>query len=160
MNILQFAMQMEKDGERYYRQLARRAANEGIRRIFAMLADEEVKHYQAVEVMETEQPELAESPILADVKNIFEQIKAAGEEFDFGIEHLELYRKAQDIEQKSRDFYLEHANHMQQEGRKLLFLKLAEEEKKHYFLLDNIIEFVAQPEQWLENAEFCHLEEY
>lgn len=35
-----------------------------------------------------------------------------------------------------------------------------EEEKKHYFLLDNIIEFVSRPEQWLENAEFYHLEEY
>jgi len=160
MNIVQFAIQMEKDGELYYRQLARQAANEGITRILTMLADEEVKHCQAIETMETEEPKLAETAILADVKNIFQQMKAAGEEFDFGIEHLELYRRAQDIEQKSRDFYLEHANQMQQEGRKLLFLKLAEEEKKHYFLLDNIIEFVAQPEHWLENAEFHHLEEY
>jgi len=160
MQILNFAMQMEKDGERYYRQLAQQTSNEGMRRIFAMLADEEVKHYEAVKTIETEEPELAETTIIADVKNIFQQIKDSGEEFDFGMEHLELYRNAQEIEQKSRDFYLEYANQIPQEDRKQLFFKLAEEEKKHYFLLDNIIEFVAQPEYWLENAEFYHLDEY
>ena len=41
-----------------------------------------------------------------------------------------------------------------------VFLKLADEEKKHYFLLGNIIEFISRPEHWLENAEFHHLEEY
>ena len=44
--------------------------------------------------------------------------------------------------------------------KKRIFQKLAEEEKKHYFLLENIIQFVSRPETWLENAEFYHLEEY
>lgn len=69
-------------------------------------------------------------------------------------------KKAQDIEKKSRDFYLDKCTIVELQYQKELFLKLAEEEKKHYFLLDNIIEFVSRPETWLENAEFCHLEEY
>ena len=68
--------------------------------------------------------------------------------------------KAQDIEKKSRDFYTEKANEVKQEYQKDIFLKLAEEEKKHYFLLENIIDFISRPETWLENAEFNHLEEY
>ena len=69
-------------------------------------------------------------------------------------------KKAQDIEKESREFYLQKADEVQDHCQKGIFRKLAEEENKHYFLLDNIIEFVSRPEQWLENAEFHHLEDY
>ena len=39
-------------------------------------------------------------------------------------------------------------------------LPLADEEEKHYKLLDNIIELITKPEIWLENAEFNHLDEF
>jgi rubrerythrin len=160
MNIFEYALQMEKDGENYYRQLARQTANKGLQTILTMLADEEVKHYNAIETMQTAEPHTAETTILTDARNIFVQIKGSGESFDFDTKQTELYRKARDIEKKSRDFYTEKANEVTEEYQKELFLKFADEEKKHYFLLDNIIEFVSRPEYWLENAEFCHLEEY
>ena len=160
MNIFEYAMQMEKDGEGYYRQLAQQTANKGIRTILAMLADEEVKHYNAVEKMQTEQPPITETKILTDAKSVFVQIKESGESFDFDTEQTELYKRAQDIEKKSRDFYLEKANEVEEKYQEEVFLRLADEEKKHYFLLENIVEFVSRPETWLENAEFYHLEEY
>jgi len=153
-------MQMEKDGEDYYRQLAQQNANKGMRTILTMLADEEVKHRNVVEKMQTEQPPITETKILTDAKNIFVQIKESGESFDFDIEQTELYKRAQDIEKKSRDFYLEKANEVEEKYQEEAFLRLADEEKKHYFLLENIVEFVSRPETWLENAEFYHLEEY
>jgi rubrerythrin len=55
---------------------------------------------------------------------------------------------------------MEKANEVTEEYQKEIFQRLADEEKKHYFLLENIIEFVSRPETWLENAEFYHLEEY
>ena len=103
---------------------------------------------------------MAETTILTDARNIFVQIKESGESFDFDIKQTELYRKAQDIEKESRDFYTEKADEVTEEYQKELFLKLADEERKHYFLLDNIIEFISRPEYWLENAEFFHSEEY
>ena len=160
MNILEYAMQMEKDGEDYYRQLAQQTANIGLKTILTMLADEEVKHYNAIEKMETAKPDMAETTILTDAKNIFVQIQESKKSFGLDLGQIELYRKAQDIEKKSRDFYLEKAAEVEPNYQKELFLQLAEEEKKHYFLLENIIEFVSRPEQWLENAEFYHLEEY
>jgi len=160
VDIFEYAMQMEKDGENYYHQLAQQTANKGLKTILAMLADEEVKHYNAVEKMRTVKPRIAETAILTDAKNVFVQIKESGESFDFGTTQTGLYRKAQDIEKESLDFYLEKANEVKEEYQRDIFLRLAEEEKKHYFLLDNIIEFVSRPEQWLENAEFYHLEEY
>jgi rubrerythrin len=160
MNIFEYAMQMEKDGEEYYRQLARQIDNKGLQTILTMLADEEVKHYNAIERIQSTEPHMEEATILTDAKNIFVQIKESGESFDFDIKQTDLYRKAQDIEKESQDFYTEKADEVTGKYQRELFLKLAEEERKHYFLLDNIIEFVSRPEYWLENAEFCHLEEY
>ncbi|GAH41605.1 unnamed protein product [marine sediment metagenome] len=48
MNIFEYAMKMEKDGEEYYRQLAQQTTNKGLQTILTMLADEEVKHYNAI----------------------------------------------------------------------------------------------------------------
>jgi len=160
MNIFEYAMQMEKDGEDYYRQLAQQTANKGMRTILTMLADEEVKHYNTIEKMKTAKPQMAETTILTDVKNVFIQIKESNEKLDFDMKQTELYKKAQDIEKESRDFYLDKANEVKEKYQKEVFLRLADEETKHYFLLENIIEFVSRPETWLENAEFYHLEEY
>lgn len=159
-NIFEYAMQMEKDGEDYYRQLAQKIDNNGMKTILTMLADEEVKHYNAIEKIKKQKEQIAESEILTDAKNVFVQIKESGESFDFDINEAELYKRARDIEKKSRDFYTEKAGKVTEEYQKELFLKLADEEQKHYVLLDNIIDFVSRPEQWLENAEFYHLEEY
>ncbi len=160
MDIFRYAMRMEKDGENYYRQLAGQTADKGLKAILAMLADEEVKHYNAVKKMRAESPEMAETAILTDARNVFVQMKESGERFDFDIGQIELYKKAQDIEKKSQDFYFEKADEVSDEYQREFFLRLVEEEKKHYLLLENIIEFLSRPDSWLENAEFYHLEEY
>ncbi|MHC4069790.1 MAG: ferritin-like domain-containing protein [Planctomycetota bacterium] len=160
MGIFEYAMQMEKDGENFYRRLAEKVSNEGLKTILTMLADEEVKHYNWLERARIEKIKPAETAILANCRNVFEQMKEGKEEFDVDVGQAELYRQAQEIEARSRDFYLAKSQEVEQGHHKELFLKLADEEKKHYFLLDNIIEFVSRPEHWLEDAEFYHLEEY
>ena len=160
MDIFDYAMQMEKDGEDYYRQLAEKTDNKGIKTIFTLLADEEVKHYKTLKGMKTKRPEMAETTVLTDAKNIFARMRDSGESFDFDAEQSALYRKAQDIEKKSEEFYRKKASEVGQQYQREIFVRLAEEENKHYFLLENIIQFVSRPETWLENAEFHHLEEY
>ena len=160
MDIFDYAMQMEKDGEDYYRQLAQQTENKGLKNILTMLAEEELKHYHAVEKMKTKGLQMAQTTILADAKNIFVQMKETGEKYDFDVKQTALYKKAQDIEKQSEDFYREKANEVEEEYQKGIFLELAEEEKKHYLLLEGIVQFVSRPETWLENAEFYHLEEY
>ena len=160
MNIFEYAMQMEKDGENYYRQLVEKVNNKGIQTILTMLSGEEVKHYNVLVKIQSQKPEMAETTILADARNVFEQMKEDNEKFDIDVGQRELYKEAQKIEERSRSFYLEKANEVTEEYQKELFLKLAKEEKKHYFLLESIIEFVSRPENWLENAEWYHLDEY
>ena len=160
MNIFEFAMEKEKYSEDYYRRLADKTNNKGLETIFNMLADEEAKHYKIVSDMKEDvAPDLADTTVLSDAKDVFTKMRESAQKFSFDISQTELYKKAQDIEKQSQNFYLEKAKEAE-ETQKEIFLRLAEEEKKHYFLLENIIDFVSRPQTWLENAEWHHLDEY
>jgi rubrerythrin len=64
------------------------------------------------------------------------------------------------LEQRSISFYLDRAEQVEHTEQKALFLQLADEEKKHYRLLQDLADFVRRPKAWLENAEFCLFEDY
>jgi len=161
MNIFDFAMEKEKYSEDYYRRLAGKIENIGLKNIFTMLADEEAKHYTIVANMkENINPELAKTTILSDAKEIFVKMRDVAEKFDFNISQVELYNKAKDIEVQSRKFYLEKKEQVENASQKEIFQKLADQEQKHFVLLENIVDFVSRPQTWLENAEWHHLDEY
>jgi rubrerythrin len=161
MDIYEYAMQMEKDGEFYYRELADKVANPGLKKIFAMLADAEVIHYNTfLKMKKNEKAEMADTAILSEVKNIFIKMRENNEITGINTSHIELYKKAQEIEQRSRDFYEEKASEVKVPSQKEIFLKIAEEEKKHFFILENILVFVSRAQNWLENAEWYRFDEY
>jgi rubrerythrin len=162
MNIYKYAMKMEKGGENYYRELANKTEDIGLQNILKMLADEEVRHYNIIEQMMKSKAsaELAETGILKKAKNIFIKIKGKNLVFNFDLPQINFYRKAQEIEEKSYKFYIEMSDKVEIESQRKVFLKLAGEEKKHMFLLENLVEFVSRPETWIENAEFNHLDDY
>ena len=155
-------MKMEKDSENYYRELANKTGDVGLRNILKMLADDEVKHYNIIQqMMKTDiTAELAETDILENAKNIFVKIKGKNLVFDFDLTQVDFYHKAQEMEEKSYKFYLEMSDKVEIELQRTVFLKLAGEEKKHMFLLENLVDFVSRPETWIENAEFNHLDKY
>ena len=160
MDIYEYAMQMERDGESYYRDLAAKTANKGIKKIFTMLADAEMIHYKVFSAMKKrEQLPSPDAPLLSGIKNIFQRLKEEGTG-SVDASQIALYRKAQDIEKKSRDFYLQKAEESKDKNEKTAFLKIAQQEKIHYLILGKIIDFVDKPETWLEDPEWYHLEEY
>lgn len=161
MDIFEFAKEKEKYAEEFYRDRAAKSPDKGLAEIFLLLANEEEKHFDLIEKMQAEVPaELTETTVLSDATAIFEKIREGAKKFSFDRSELELYKEAQKIEQNARDYYLDKADQVEVQAQKDIFIKLAEEEKKHYFLLDNIIDFVSRPQQWLENAEFHHMEDY
>lgn len=160
MDIFDYAMQMEKDGEGYYRRLAQIADSKGVKTIFTMLADEEVRHFNIVKQAQSQTlQQIRESTILDDVKNVFTELQQSKEQWNLDAQQKELYTKARDVEEKSRKFYLEKSQQVGDE-QKEIFLKLAEEERKHYVLLESLRVLVSRPEHWLDNAEMYHLEDY
>lgn len=161
MEIFEFAMEKERFSEDYYRRLSSKTANPGLSNICKMLADEESKHRETVDRMSRELPaDVAQSPLLVDAKKIFQDMKESVERFNMDVGELELYRKAREIEEDSRRFYLEQAERTDRIEHRRIFEKLAGEEQKHFIVLDNICDFVATPETYLENAEFYHFDDY
>ena len=160
MDIFEYALKMEKDGETFYREIAADINNKGLQAILTMLAEEEVKHYHAIESMKQDKYQMAQTSILDDARNIFVEMKEQNQEFEPDLKQVTLYEKAKEIEKKSQQFYNEKAQQADLDVQKELFERLAKEEEKHYFLLENIIKFVSRPKLWLENAEWYHLEEY
>lgn len=161
MDIFAFALEKEKFSEEYYRDLAHRANHAGLKNILTMLADEEAKHYRAIEQMRTETPEqVTDVPVLDRAREVFEKMRVAPKKFDFLVSEAELYRKACQIEEQSRKFYLEQAAAAQDPAQKRVFHLLAQEEDKHLFLVENLYSFVSKPESFLENAEMYHFDDY
>jgi rubrerythrin len=160
MDIFAFAMKMEKDGETFYRDLAQKTANQGIANIFEMLADEEVKHYRTIKSLQGGTQLMAETDVLGRAKNIFERMRDFNDPLQIDAGQIELYRQAMKLEKQSEDFYLDRADQAKDTEQKQLFRRLASEEKKHCYLLENIVDFVSRPRSWLENAEFLHLDDY
>lgn len=161
MDIYDYAMQMEKDGEALYMQAAEASANPGLTRILNMLADAERNHFALFKRMQQdENPEFRGTPILTDVKNVFVEMREKGGLEGLPLSETAVYRTAQDIEKKTEAFYTEKANELKGQPQEAVFLKIASEEQKHYTILQNIIDFVSRPANWLENAEWYHLEEY
>jgi rubrerythrin len=161
MDIFEYAMQMEKDGEAYYRDLAAKCNMAGLKKILTMLADDEVVHFQVFRnLRDHSATKLDGSTVIKDAKNVFTEMKGKETEFNLEGSEIDLYKRAIEVENKSEAFYKEKANEVDSEEAKRLFLEIADEEKNHAFLLENMVAFLTRPQTWLENAEFHHLDEY
>jgi len=161
MDIFSFAIEKERHAEQYYRDLAKKAGHEGLKNILTMLADEEAAHLRAVEQMQRQStPAVTESPALDSAREMFSKMRTSAETFKFDISEADLYRKAAEIEQQSKAYYLAKADETEDASQKAIFMGLAEEENKHLVLVQNIADFVSRPETYLEDAEFTHLDNY
>ncbi len=162
MNVFEFAMQMEKDGEKLYRRIADSTGDAGLKKIFTTLADEEAVHYNTFKALSLKAAARAvESNVLEKAKNIFTEMQARGGlQVSGETSQIEAYRKAMQAEEEAFSFYEKKAEEASDPAEKNILLTFAREERRHYRLLANVIECVSRPEEWLENAEFARLEEY
>ncbi len=155
MNVYEYAMKVEKEGETYYREMAEKANNPGLKRIFTMLADEEVKHYHVFKnMMNDEKVKLDNLNLITDTKTIFETLKAQKNEVDLDIEQINFYKDAIAREENSYDFYIYEASKLKDKNEKEIFLKIANEEIKHKKILEEIVLFLEEPASWVASAEF------
>ncbi len=65
-----------------------------------------------------------------------------------------MYQNALNSEKHSYTFYQEKAKMLEEGEQKEAFLRIAEEERKHMELLENLVEYVSMPSNWIESAEF------
>jgi len=159
MDVYDKAIDIESRGERFYREIAEKAQSKGISEIFKMLADDEVEHRQTFEIMkenQTAQP--AESLIEERSAPIFKELKK--EDFETESDQLEVYKKALEIEDESIAYYQQLKEQLSDPQVKAILDKIIDEEKRHHNLVDNMIEHVARPQEWVEHAMFGRTDTY
>ncbi len=155
MNVYQYAMKVEKEGEAYYRELASMSPNSGLKRIFSMLADEEVKHYNVFKnMMKKEKLNLNELNLLTDTKTIFETLRQEKDNINFNKEQIKFYKDAIAREENSHDFYIEKSKEINNKEEREIFVQIANEETKHRKILEEIVVFLEEPDNWIASAEF------
>ena len=158
MNPYDFAIQMSRDGEKFFRTLNKQVKKPGLRKILVILANDQAIHRRDFERMKkAEGKTLPEAKNLTGALNPFAQrLKRLdlGERLDENLPPAELYRRGQALDKECEDFYRKRATRVKDLRLKQAFLAVAEEQRKHHFTLEHLINFILEPQQELEDAEW------
>ena len=159
MNAYEYAMNLEKEGEEFYRKLAEEAKQPGLSKIFTMLANEEVKHYKMFKKLSKDSGAITipNMEVFKEAKEIFAEMQKDAVAYTFEDQQVDFYRRAVKTEDNAYEQYMEKAEEETNPQRKEIFLEIAKEELKHKELLEGILEYVEQPANWLESAEFNNI---
>ncbi len=94
MNVFEFCMKMEQDGEQYYRDMANKCELKGLKKILNMLADDEVEHYEYFKSLKNKSHKNhSGSTIITDSKNVFQTMKDSEKEFNLEGTNIDLFKK-------------------------------------------------------------------
>ncbi len=162
MNVFDFAMGMEEDGKAYYEKMARETSLPGLKNIFMRLAEDEQKHFEIFQKLKTSgsAPAMLDTTIIEESKNVFKELPKAEKTLSVMEKDLAAYQHAMKIEADSFRLYEDAAGKESNPEIKNLLLKIAEEEHKHFNVMENIYHFINAPNQYLAWGEFSNLEEF
>ncbi len=161
MKHLEFAIEMELEGQRYYLEQAEIFQDSELKTIFLILADAEKEHAALLLRRKNEEPViLKEESILPGMKSIFRELPRFKEDEIKAAKQLDVYRFAALQEEKSIDLYQGMLEEVTDPRDKELFAFLVKEEKEHLILFEELVTMLTRPEEWVESAEFGIREEY
>ena len=160
MNVFDFAMKIELQGKACYEKLAASTKVPGLKTIFNGLAADEQKHYDVfLDMKEGRAWTMTESRVLEQAQSVFRDLVADKEQLSDLHEDLDAYRVGLKIEADSVKLYEEMAEKEPDPETVQLYLRIANEEKKHFNVMENICDFVIKPKYFLEWREFSNLHE-
>jgi rubrerythrin len=160
MDVFDFAMKMELQGKACYENLAASTQVPGLKNIFTGLAADEQKHYEVFRgLKEGKDFAMTDSRMLEQAKNVFKEITGEKERLTGLHEDLDGYRLGLKIEADSVKLYEDLAKKEKNPETMQLYLRIANEEKKHFNIMENICDFVMKPKYFLEWREFSNLHE-
>ncbi|MEJ2057662.1 MAG: ferritin family protein [Desulfofustis sp.] len=155
MDLFEFSIQMEKDAEELYRKMAEKAPVEGIKKVLLMLAEDEVKHRNAIEQLRKKLDVPEQKGVALDIKTVFDDMKKDENLTNVSVDAIEDYEKAVEIEKRGMAFYQEKFEEADDPVSKKLFEALMKQETYHLRTCENLLEMVRKPDWWVENAEFA-----
>ena len=162
MNFLETARDLETQIQHYYQELADKCAdNEGLRYILSELIMDHKQHGSKLQLMTDDKcPELKTSESFHAALNFFRNLQKEQETFSCDIDQANMYRQAVELIERKIEFYEKAISDLNCADEQAVITEILKDEKRHKFVLENIIEIVTKPHSWLENAEFNHLDEF
>lgn len=161
MNSLEFAINMEIDGEKYYRKQAEINKDNILKAVFLLLAKDEGYHGSILKKKLNQSTyELTDNKTLSETNNVFKGSGDFENEFKGIPNQVEVYRLALEKEKQSIDLYEKFLSEATDDGTRKLFEYLVKQEKDHFKIFEALIILVERPEEWVESAEFGTREDY
>ncbi len=160
MDIFEFAMQMERDGMLFYERGVESTDDSSMKKVFQMLADEEERHYKLFKNLKEGNDLNAEKELAPQgqtttlAKNIFREMAESGKETLKGSSAKSIWEEALIVEQKAEKMYREAAEKETEIKRKSLLNRIADEEKSHIYLCDNMIAFLNDPASFATSQQY------
>lgn len=165
MDVLGLAKEIEQQGYEHYMNLADSTPVREISGIFKLLAREEKNHFEIFAAIEKNSvvPPAEDSEIVEHAEKVFQSLsdhfKTAGVP---AFDHDDAFEKALQFENKSIRFYSEiiSGKEFTDESNKAVLLYIIAQERMHARLISSLMEFFRHPGEWLENAEWRHIDDY
>ena len=168
MDIFDFALKMELDGEQFYLQQAAKVNYAELKVVLTGLADDEQRHYKIVQRLRQQEREYIEpDPAISAARSVF--APAGDKPFipkdqdsiaKWKDEQRDVYQAALRKEEESVRIYKTLKETVESPAEKDILDKLAQEEERHAEVLDNIVEMINRVHEWVESAEFHHQKPY
>ncbi len=160
MKHLDYAIEMELDGQKYYLEQAEKNKANELHRVFTLLADSEKEHAALLLKLKNKETfALVDNSELMKGKTIFGDLGDLSSDVKTPTQ-LDAYRMAVTQEEKSIKLYQEMLEASEDSKEKELFEFLIKQEMEHLKLFEQLVTMLLRPEEWVEAAEFGVREEY
>lgn len=168
MDIFDFALKLEMESEKYYRDQAAKTNFNDLKVLLEKLAADEARHYKIVEVLRLQNnAPLHPAKSLDQGISIFASYIKDAEALRKAIsidklkeEQIDVYRVALIKEKESVEIYEKMLQETQNSDAKAALESLIKEEKSHEEVIDEIIDLLNKVNDWVEAAEFNHTDPY
>ncbi len=161
MNIFEYAINMEIDGETYYRDQAEKNNGNRLFVVCSLLADQEKNHARILENRLVNRPyDLIGTDEVEKTGNVFTNLGDIGAGEKDVPEQVDFYRMAATRERESIELYSGLKENAESDADVELFDFLISQEKEHLKVLEEIIKLLQHAEDWVEAAEFGIREDY
>ncbi len=153
---IETAIQMEKDGYEFYNKAAAQTSSDMGRSVFESLANDELVHLDVFQKLfddkfgESEWDDLVNSNKKYREMPIFPKDLKTIEGINLDTDELDALRIAIDSEKEAIDYYMEIRANSDDDNVKKIIDMIIEQEKKHYFLLEQEFHHINTTGYWFE----------
>jgi rubrerythrin len=162
MDFFDMAKNLEIENRKMYEGFSVNAPVKEFMPVFSFLAGQEQQHY---DLLASLQKKVAiavpvDDNALLKAKQLLAQWGSQLSLPSTLNDYESAYNKALIAERQTVAFYTEEQSTLKNSEHKKILDLIIEQEKRHAILLESLIEFTRRPKEWIENAEFNHLDQY